>query len=685
MTSVAKKGEARSKASALGWPAAFGAWARSVLPSPTPEESPRPRIVVIGGGMAAQRFLESLVDRLPLGAARITLLCEEASPPYDRLNLGEVIVGAGPARALREPGWYAAHGVEVRLKEAVVEIDRAHGRVHTANGASVRYDRLVLATGSEAIRPPLPGADEPRVLLYRTDEDAERIARAVDEAERVVVVGGGPLGLEVADQIQSCGCDVTVLEYAPRLLPRHLDSAGSEALVRTLASRGSSIRLATEIASLAGDEDGVRLTLEGFESIAADWVILATGTRPRDELARAAGLDCHPAGGIRVDEGLATSDPDIFAIGECARFDEQQIGLAAPCYRMADVLADRWTRGTSRYRAAPLDLRLKIAGVHVAAIGESLAEGTGTREITWTRETSHRRLSLRDGKLVGAIAVGGTPDTMRIHEAVDRGMRIRPRHEARLRETGALWRSSGPLPVELWPGKTVVCACTGVTCGELRAAWANGCRSSAQLRSATGAGTGCGSCAPLLEEMAGGAAATRKTSAGWALPAAASAVLVLFAAAAILGPIPMSSSVLETPSIDFLWRDADWKQASGFTLLGLMASALLLPARDRLPARLRTTFSNARVVHATIGVATVVALAAHTGMHLGAQMNAALMGCVIGLMTLGGLTGLVTSAERRLPARIGAGLRMGWKRAHIALFLPIPVLVLFHVLAVYYY
>jgi len=658
---------------------------RSALPSREAEAGPPPRIVVVGGGMAAQRFLESLIDRIPPGTAQITLVCEEPRPPYDRLNLGEVVVRAGPARPLREPDWYTANGIEVRLGEAVVEIDRARNRVHTANGAALIYDRLVLATGSDAVRPKLPGTDAERISLFRTAEDAERIARAANEAERVVVVGAGPLGLEVADQIRSCGCEVTVLEYTPRLLPRHLDVAGSEELVRTLTARGLSLRLSAELLELRSYEDGVRVILEGSESIEADWVVIAAGTRPRDELARAAGLECHPSGGIRVDEGLVTSDPAIFAIGECARLDDAQIGLAAPCYRMADVLADRWTQGTSRYRTLPLDFRLKIADVHVATIGDSLAEGPGIREICWTGGAVYRRIILREGRLVGAIAIGGTPDTIRIQEAIARRQRVSPRQEARLRRTGTLWRSSGPLPIDLWPEETTVCACKGVTCGELRTAWANGHRSSKQLQSATGAGLGCGTCAPLLAEIAGEATTGRKAGVGWGLPAAAAAVLVLLVAAAAFGPIPMARSVLETPSFDFLWRDGWWKQASGFSLLGLIASALLLSARERLPTILRSTFSNERVAHATIGVATVLALGVHTGLRMGVHLNAILMSCTIGLIALGGLTGLATTAERRLPSRLGAAIRMSCKQTHVALFLPIPVLVLFHVLAVYYY
>lgn len=387
------------------------------LPPLRPEAQPRflegragdgasPKILVVGGGMAAQRFLESLVKRMPPGAAQITILCEESSPPYDRLSLGEVVAGTGPARPLRDRDWYATHGIEVRSKEWAMEIDRASARVLTSNGAAIAYDRLVLATGSEAVRPALPGADGARVALYRSAEDAARIARMAATATRMVVVGGGLLGLEVADQLQSRGCAVTVLEAASRVLPRQLDTRGSLALMHTLRERGLELRVSTQIRTLAESDEGVCIALTEGATIASDGVVFAVGTRPRDDVAKAAGLDCHPTGGVRIDSGLATSDPAIFAIGECARLADQAFGLIPPCYRMADVLAERWMGGSSKFQGEPSDIRLKIAGIHVATHGAPLAKGSDVRELTWSGEGAYRRILLRDGRLVGAMAVG---------------------------------------------------------------------------------------------------------------------------------------------------------------------------------------------------------------------------------------------------------------------------------------
>jgi len=205
------------------------------------------------------------------------------------------------------------------------------------------------------------------------------------------------------------------------------------------------------------------------------------------------------------------------------------------------------------------------------------------------------------------------------------------------------------------------------------------------LSEETGAGTGCGTCAPLLAEIAGEVASGRRAGAGWPLSLVAATSLAVLGTAALVGPIPMSGSVLDSPSMDFLWRDAWWKQVSGFSLLGVMLAALALPMRDRLPRFLRSTFARSRVVHTAIGLGAVVVLGVHSGLRMGNHLNWVLMSCVVALLALGGLAGVVTGLEHRLPPALGSALRSGWKRAHTLFFWPVPVLVVFHVLAVYVY
>jgi nitrite reductase (NADH) large subunit len=523
------------------------------------------------------------------------------------------------------------------------------------------------------------------VLTYRTQEDAEQIARAARGASHIVIAGGGLLGLEAARAVQKLGCQVDVIEMAPRLLPRQLDVEGASVLERRIRSLGLGLRLLTRLSRISNQGRRLRLELSDGETLETDCLIFAAGIRPRDDVASAAGLDCHRGGGIVVDDGLATSDPAVFAMGECARHRDVVYGFVAPCYAMADVLADRLCGGDRIFEGAAPSARLKIEEVDVSSVGESLADGTLVRDLTWLAEDQYRRVVVRDGRIVGAIAVGSGSEFPRLQEAVANASRIRPSQERRFARSGHLWKEGTQKPIAEWSNEAIVCTCTGVTCGTLRTAWASGCHSSRALTETTSAGSVCGNCRPLLAELAGEVAASTRKGAGAGLGTIAAMALGLVALTLIAEPIPMSTSVLERGSIDFLWRDGWWKQASGFTLLGLSVLSLALPLRKRIPALARTSFSRWRLVHTALGLGTILVAGVHSGLRLGANLNFWLMASFLGLIALGALSGLVSSLEHRLSQRMGSALRMGWTRAHVLFFWPLPVLVLFHVLAVYLY
>lgn len=644
------------------------------------------RVVIVGGGMAAHHLVESLVASAGEPELAVTLICDETELPYDRIHLGAVVEGEEDPPRFRSTAWYETHGVDVLLKNRVIDIDRENGRLTTSTGATIEYDRLVLATGSHPFVPPLPGAERSGVLAYRTFEDASQIAREAKEAERVVVIGGGLLGLELARGIQRHDCQVDIVEMAPRLLPRQLDVAGAAILAGTIRSLGLELHLGVRTKEILEKGDGLELVFEDGNSLSADLIVFAIGTRPSDALARRAGLECHREGGILVDDRMGTNDPRIQAIGECVRHGEATYGFVAPCYRMAEVLADRIRGEKTRFTSPPISARLKLSEISVTAVGESLADGTLVRDLVWRTSTTYRRIVIRDGRLVGVIAVGEMPELARLQEAIARRTRIRPAEERRFRLQGELWRArDAQRPIASWSDGAIVCTCTGVTCGTLKSAVAQGHRSSLALQDATGAGTGCGSCQPLLAELCGEASTGQRHQAGPGLAAAAIVGIALVASFLAIGPIPMSTSVLDRPQIDFLWRESFWKQVSGFSLVGAMVAGLVFPLRDRLPKWARLEFSNARVTHSVIGLACLVFAAVHTGLRMGANLNWFLMLFVVGVLVLGIGSALVSGLEHRLPQRMGSVLRTGWRNAHAAVVLPIPVLLLFHVLAVYFY
>ena len=641
--------------------------------------------------MAGLHFAAQLRKRC---ADPILILSEESALPYDRIHLGQVLMGKDEeGLRLHDRDWYAEQNIEILVGHPVSAIDREACTVETVQGESFDYDRLILATGGRAFRPPIPGHRLDSVLTYRTLEDAQQIRRRAADANRVVIAGGGLLGLEAARAIQGLGCQTEIIEMAPRLLPRQLDREGAEVLERQLQRLGPKLRLLSRIEEIGESKrPGARLEvrLTDGHQIEADLVVFAAGIRPNDELAKSCDLACHHDGGILVDDGLKTSDPRIYAVGECARHRDRLYGFVAPCYEMAEVLADRLTGGERTFEGAVPSARLKIDEIDVAAVGDSLAEGIGYRELSWVEPEEYRRIVLRDGQIVGAIAVGAGSEFPKLQEAVAKRSQVRAWHERRFARSGRLWSAGNDTDLRHWPDAAIVCTCTGVTCGTLRQLCANGGSSSAALSDQSGAGTVCGNCWPLLEQLAGERPAAVRAGAGPGIGLVALAGLVLLGTAAVWGPLDYSATAITPPSlggfeIDRLWRDGWWKQFSGFVLLGLCIASLALSLRKRWPRFRFGSFRGWRLLHGVLGVGALLATVVHSGFRMGANLNQALMIVFLGVLFLGSGAGLVTSLEHRLPGRWGSVLRRGWTSAHILLFGPLPVLILLHVLAVYVY
>ena len=644
------------------------------------------RLVIVGGGMTSQRLVERLVDSGVSRGLEITVLSDEQHPPYDRVALGDVLRERDPASlALRGADWFEDHGVRLALKQRVLRIDREQRRIRTSSGNELSYDKLVLATGGFPVRPPVPGIEQPGVVTYRNLDDVSRIAAAAQPAARIVVLGGGLLGLEAARALQLRGCAVDVVEAAPRLLPRQLDVEGAEVLATQIRALGLRLHLLTRARAVESGDGSFAVELDSGKRLPADLVVVAAGVRPCDGLARDAGLDCHSGGGVLVDDTLTTSDPAIHAVGECARHRDEAYGFVAPCYAMADVLAARFAGDDQHFEGAVPSARLKLDEVDVVAVGESLAEGSGVSALAWSENDSYRRIVLREGRMVGAISVGPDPHFPRIQQAVAEGSFVRAWQRRRFGREGRLWATGRSVPVAHWPDAAVLCTCTGTTCGTLRSAQEGGARTSLALSQCTGAGTVCGSCKPLVAELAGEMTEGRRDSAGAKLGAVAAAALILLAAAAWLGPVPPADSIEVGLGIDVLWRDATWKQVTGFGLVGLSLVSLLFSLRKRSARFSMGSFSAWRFAHTALGLGTIGALGLHTGFRLGANLNLALMLCFASVVAIGALAAGVTSLEHRLPARPAAWLRRGWTTAHVFVAWPLPVLIAFHVLSVYYY
>ncbi|MCC2277972.1 FAD-dependent oxidoreductase [Streptomyces sp. ET3-23] len=371
-------------------------------------------LVVVGHGMAGHRLVERVRAQDPGRRWRIVILAEEPRPAYDRTALSSWLP-RGDEKNIRLPGPEVLDdpAVELRLATAVTAVDRAARTVTTADGATTGYDALVLATGSRPFVPPVPGRDLPGCFVYRTVADVQAIRSAAVAGRPGVVIGGGLLGLEAADALRLLGMRPHVLETAPHLLPAQIDGGAGQVLARLVGERGVQVRCGVVTRSLLPGPDGrIRaVALEDGTRLDAELLVFAAGIRPRDDLARAAGLEPGPRGGFLADAYCRTADERIWAVGECAAVEGRCYGLAAPGYRMAELVAAQLTgRTTGPFGTADTSARLKLLGVDVAGFGDSHARTPGAMEYVRTDHgagTYAKLVLAEDGRtLLGGVLAG---------------------------------------------------------------------------------------------------------------------------------------------------------------------------------------------------------------------------------------------------------------------------------------
>ena len=461
------------------------------------------RLVVVGNGMVGQRLAERVRDADTAGRWHVTVIGEEPRPAYDRVNLTSYLGGATAAQLSLVPdGFYDGQRLTLLLGERAEALDRAARTVITSSGRQLGYDALVLATGSRPFVPPVPGADLPGCFVYRTIEDLDAIrARAAACGGAGVVVGGGLLGLEAADALRRLGLAVHVVEAAPWLMPAQVDEGGGQALARHVRSLGVEVHTAVMTQRIAPGPDGraARVLLTGDEVIDAGLVVFSAGIRPRDELARAAGLPVGERGGVVTDAACRTADERIWAIGECAEVAGRVYGLVAPGYAMAEVVADRLLGGRSELGTPDTSAKLKLLGADVASFGDAHARSGGALELVWADQVRgiYKKLVVTDDArtLLGGVLVGDASAYPSVRALVGRQIGGPP--EALILPAGA-GQGGGPA----LPGDAQVCSCHGVTKDTIMTAVSEqGCDGVPAVKACTRAGTGCGSCVPLLRRL----------------------------------------------------------------------------------------------------------------------------------------------------------------------------------------
>jgi nitrite reductase (NADH) large subunit len=463
------------------------------------------KLVLVGHGMVGQRLLEKLAE----AAARfdITVLCEEPRPAYDRVALTSFFSGKTAADLSLVPeDFFQSTGFTLHLGERAVAIDQSRKQVKTSSGQVLPYDKLVLATGSYPFVPPIPGRDRRDCFVYRTIEDLIAIREAARDARSGTVIGGGLLGLEAAKALVDLGLETHVVEFAPRLMAVQVDDGGGRVLRRHIESLGVRIHCGKSTTAIeAGSQHRHVLRFADGEAVETDVVVFSAGIRPQDSLARESGIEVGPRGGIVIDNECRTSDPDVYAIGECALWQGKIFGLVAPGYQMADAAAQSLLGDAGRpFAGADMSTKLKLMGVDVASLGDAHAATSDAQCCTLVDERAgiYKKLVIsKDGtRLLGGILVGDASDYGTWLQLMLNSMPLPLRPESLLVAGGEPGESAG-LGVAALPASAQICSCNNVTKGAICAAVEAGVTTLGGMKKCTKAASSCGGCGQLVQQI----------------------------------------------------------------------------------------------------------------------------------------------------------------------------------------
>ncbi len=458
------------------------------------------QLVVVGNGMAGVACVEQILKHHP--DFEITIFGDETHVNYNRILLSSVLAGEKSPEeiVLNSEDWYRDNGIRARLGVRIERIDRARRLAIDSTGAETPYGKLILATGSTAFVPPIPGAGKKNVHVFRTLDDTRELIAKSRSGLKAVVIGGGLLGLEAARGLQLRGCHVSVVHLMDTLMERQLDRPAGELLRRKIEDLGIRVLLPRQTQALLGNGrvDGVKFA--SGEEIEADLVVIAAGIKPNAWLARESGLEVRR--GILVNDYLETSDPDIFAVGECTEHRGQTFGLVAPLMEQGKVLAATITgrRGPVFTGAAPA-AKLKIMGVEIFSAGAVDASEPGVEVVRYEDPSLgiYKKLLVKDNRLHGVILVGDTSDDRRYTQWLREETDLAPHRRHLLFPPPA---ADSGLEVAEMPGSFVVCGCNGVNKDDIvHAIHEHGINTLAELKDRTRASSSCGSCSGLCEQL----------------------------------------------------------------------------------------------------------------------------------------------------------------------------------------
>ncbi|MDU4941758.1 MAG: nitrite reductase large subunit NirB [Mixta calida] len=463
------------------------------------------KLAIIGNGMVGHRFIEELIDKAEPGQFDITVFCEEPRVAYDRVHLSAYFSHhTAEELSLVREGYYEKHGVRVLLGERAITLNRKEKVIHSSSGRAVQYDKLILATGSWPWIPPIKGSDSPDCFVYRTIEDLNAIEECARRSKSGAVIGGGLLGLEAAGALKNLGVETHVIEFAPVLMAEQLDVQGGNQLRQKIEQMGVRVHTSKNTQNIAHHAAGKTLEFADGTSLDVDFIVFSTGIRAQDKLARQCDLPVGPRGGIQINDFCQSADPDIYAIGECAAWNEKIFGLVAPGYKMAQVASDHLLGRANRFSGADMSAKLKLLGVDVGGIGDAHGRTPGARSYVYLNEQTgvYKRLVVSPDNqyLLGAVLVGDTSDYGQLLQLMLNQIKL-PEHPDSLILPSHAGGEKPALGVESLPDSAQICSCFDVSKGDIIQAVAKGCHTVAAIKTETRAGTGCGGCVPLITQV----------------------------------------------------------------------------------------------------------------------------------------------------------------------------------------
>jgi nitrite reductase (NADH) large subunit len=653
-------------------------------PSQSVSEDAYADIVIIGAGRAGFHMAQLLK-----GFGRILVFDAEPFAPYDRVKLSNLL-----SREVEEGHLFfdlSCFADDRNLKfvrRRIVKIDAQARFVRSENRRRTYYGKLVLCLGSASRRPSIPGIDLKGVYTFRDLGDGRQLIEHADRAAHAVIIGGGYLGLETASGLHRRGLQCGVVETQPQLMPGQLEAAAAAHLKAMFEELGMAAHTGRQVEAIEGNaaREATAVRLDGGETLKAEMIVVCAGVAPNVGLARDAGL--RTGRGIIVDDAMRTSDPNIYAVGECAEHRGRLYGLVGPAIEQAEIAVDALRGGEPAYGGSVAASSLKIAGIDLFVAGDfRVGDDKRTRIVAYRDRKSgaYRALAVRDKRIVGGVAIGQWAHTYRLRRAVEISEPIENGQARRFARTGHIWVEHATASVANWPCEALLCNCRLVTKGTIDVVIASGARTQDAVSRATGAAQLCGSCKPLIDELLGQGSDTKPPFLG-ALGVLSLVVLASLAAflAVPIWPVPLEIS--SAFRVDALWTNSVLKQVTGFSLLASVLIGGLLFLRKRTSYSLPGSYKAWRLVHAGLGGLMIGLLFAHTGFSLGSHLNGWLMTSFLTTLSAGVLAGLAASVDARLAFPGGnAKLRRAAAWLHILIAWPLPLLLFVHILMVYYF